>query len=336
MASVQLSDAIIPEVFLDYTANDSPEKTAFVESGIAVTNPVLEEQAKTGGNVIELPHWNDINSDDEPNLSDDSDDDAVPKKITSGKQIGRNAYLNQAWSTKDLVAELAGSDPMRRIRDRTDTYWTRQWQKRILASAQGVLADNIANSDSDMANVIAIEDGNNAAAANLIGRSAVTDAAFTLGDAFESTGIIALHSAVYQRLVEQDAIDFLKDSTGTLVIPSYLGKRVIVDDGMPVIAGGTSGLKYTSILFGAGAIGYGMGTPGVPVEVEREALKGQGGGQEVLVTRKSWLVHPSGFQFNSTSVAGESASLAELRNAANWTRVFDRKKIPMAFLISNG
>jgi len=97
MASVQLSDAIIPEVFLDYTANDSPEKTAFVESGIAVTNPVLEKQAKTGGNVVEVPHWNDINSNDEPNLSDDSDNDAVPKKITSGKQIARNAYLNQAW-----------------------------------------------------------------------------------------------------------------------------------------------------------------------------------------------------------------------------------------------
>ena len=45
MANVQLSDAIIPQVYLDYVANDSPEKTAFIEGGIAVTNPVLGQQA---------------------------------------------------------------------------------------------------------------------------------------------------------------------------------------------------------------------------------------------------------------------------------------------------
>ena len=69
MANTQLSDAVIPEVYLDYVANDSPEKTAFVESGIAVTNPVLQAQANSGGNVIEVPHWNDLDSAVEPTVS---------------------------------------------------------------------------------------------------------------------------------------------------------------------------------------------------------------------------------------------------------------------------
>jgi len=336
MADVQLADAIIPEVYLDYTANDSPEKTAFVESGIAVTNPVLQAQANNGGNVVELPHWNDLDSSVEPNIGDTDDVDAVPNKIGSGKQTGRNAYLNNGWAAKDLVGEIAGSDPMRRIRNRTDTYWTRQWQKRILATAEGVQAFNVANDGGDMVNDIASEDGNNATAGELIGRSAVVETAFTLGDNFGVTGIIAMHSAVYKRLVNLDDIDFVADSTGTLNIPSYLGKRVIVDDGMPVVAGGTSGFKYTTILFGAGAIGYGMGSPLVPVEVDRDPAKGLGAGLETLWERKTWLTHPSGFNFTSASVASVSATLAELATAANWTRVFDRKKVPLAYLVTNG
>ena len=251
MANTQLSDAIIPEVYLDYVANDSPEKTAFVEGGIAVTNPVLGQQANSGGNVVEIPHWNDLST-DEPNIGDTTDNDATPYKLTSGKQTARVAYLNNGWATKDLVGEIAGSDPMRRIRDRTDRYWMRSWQKRLLACAEGVQAGNVAANSSDMVNDIAIEDGSNATAANLIGRSAVVEAAFTLGDSFGNTGVIALHSAVYKRLVNLDDIDFVADSTGTLNIPSYLGKRVVVDDSMPVIAGGTSGFKYTTMLFGEG------------------------------------------------------------------------------------
>jgi len=335
MANTQLSDAIIPEVYLDYVANDSPEKTAFVEGGIAVTNPVLGQQANSGGNVVEIPHWNDLST-DEPNIGDTTDNDATPYKLTSGKQTARVAYLNNGWATKDLVGEIAGSDPMRRIRDRTDRYWMRSWQKRLLACAEGVQAGNVAANSSDMVNDIAIEDGANATAANLIGRSAVVEAAFTLGDSFGNTGVIALHSAVYKRLVNLDDIDFVADSTGTLNIPSYLGKRVVVDDSMPVIAGGTSGFKYTTMLFGEGAIGYGMGTPNVPVEVDRDPAKGVGSGLETLWERNTWLIHPSGYNFTSTAVASESPTLAELRDATNWTRVFDRKSIPLAFLVTNG
>jgi hypothetical protein len=212
----------------------------------------------------------------------------------------------------------------------------RNWQFRLLACAEGIQADNVANDSSDMVNDIAIEDGTSATAGNLIGRSAVVEAAFTLGDSFGQTGVIALHSAVYKRLVNLDDIDFVKDSTGTLDIPTYLGKRVVVDDSMPVIAGGTSGFKYTSILFGAGAFGYGEGSPAVPVEVDRDPAKGVGSGLETLWERKTWLIHPSGFNFTSASVASESATLAELRTASNWSRVFDRKSIPMAFLVTNG
>lgn len=344
MALVQLTDAIIPEVYLSYQTNDDPELTALFESGAAVRSPVLDEAANTAGSVTHIPFWKDIDPTDEPNYSDDTTNEATPDKLGSGEQIARVAYLNKGMSAADLVSELAGSDPMVRIRNRYSTYWQRQWQRRVIASLVGVLADNVANDAGDMVEDISIADGNAATAANLWSRTAFTNAAFTLGDRFQATNSIAVHSMVYKRMVDNDDIEFIPDSQGRLVIPTFMGRRVIVDDGMPVEAGGLSGFVYTSVLFQDGAIGHGSGSPRVPVEVERKAGGGNGGGIETLWERKTWISHPFGFAFTSSSVTGgaatavqgRSATLANLRLAANWNRVVERKNVPLAFLKTNG
>lgn len=337
MATTRLSDVVEPRVYAGYQAENSPEKTAFFESGVAVTNPALTEKANTGGRILDVPFWKDLDANAEPNYSTDNPADiADPQKIGTGTQIARIAYMNQGYSDADLTGEIAGSDPMQRIRNRFGTYWMKQWQRRVLACMTGLQADNVASNSGDMVLDISIEDGNNAAAGNLYSRAAFVQAAFTLGDMFDSVQAIAVHSVVYQNMVNAEDIDFIRDSQGNLLFPTYLGKRVIIDDGMPVVAGGTSGFKYTSMLFAPGAIGYGEGTPDTPFEIEREAAQANGGGIETLWERKTWLIHPAGFQFTSTTVAGESATLAELRDATNWTRVFERKNVPVAFLVTNG
>lgn len=340
--TTRLADVIIPEIYLDYQSVDSPEKTAFFESGVAVRSPLLDNAVTDGGRIVHVPFWKDLDATQEPNYStDDPAVDAVPNKVVAGEQVARLAHLNQGYSTTDLSGELAGSDPMQRIRNRFGTYWMRQWQRRALASLIGVMADNIANDSGDMVEDISIADGNNATASNLFSRSAFTEAAFTLGDMFESVGAIAVHSVVYKRMVDNDDIDFVEDSQGRLTIPTFLGRRVIVDDQMPVVAGGTSGFIYTSILMGPGVVGYGEGSPKVPVEVERDAKAANGGGVETIWERKSWLLHPFGFKFTSTTLTGgaataRSANLADLRLAANWDRVVERKNVPLAFLRTNG
>ncbi|MGI9573903.1 major capsid protein [Alloalcanivorax xenomutans] len=337
MASTLLSDVIIPEVYSDYQAENSPEKTAFFQSGVAVRNPMLDQKANSGGDMLNVPFWKDLDASAEPNYSTDNPADlATPQKVVADKQIARMAYLNQGYSSADLSGEIAGSDPIQRVRNRFGTYWMRQWQRRLIPALNGVLADNVANDGGDMVEDIAIEDGNNATDANLFSRTAFTGAAFTLGDMFESTSAIAVHSVVYKRMVDNNDVEFIPDSEGNLTIPTFLGRRIIVDDGMPVVAGATSGFKYTSVLFGEGAVGYGEGTPKMPVELQREANQGNGGGVETLWERKSWLIHPFGFAWQEASVAGESPTWAELATAANWNRVVARKNVPLAFLTTNG
>lgn len=81
---------------------------------------------------------------------------------------------------------------------------------------------------------------------------------------------------------------------------------------------------------------------------ERQARAGNGGGVETLWERKTWILHPFGYQFTGTDITNRantngrtgantgvdelSPLLADLRKAANWDRVVDRKNVPIAFL----
>lgn len=336
-----LADIFIPQVYATIQPNDSPETTAFSQSGVAVTNPILDAVAKSGASKVECPLWNDLDSSVAPNLSDTTDTRAIPGKVGTTSYEARNAFLNKAYGAADLAVEISGAtpgdgDPMTRIKNRFATYWAKQFQYRIIAACRGVLADNIANDAGDMVYNIALETTVGVGAGNKISANAVMGAVFTMGDRFDQMKAIAMHSIPYRNLVAQQLIAYIRDAAGTFLYSTYLGLRVIVDDGLPVIAGTTSGFKYVTIIFGAGAIGYGEGSPKVPVELERWASMGNGGGIENLWERKTWLIHPSGMDWLEASVAGESPTLAELRLADNWSRAIDRKNVNLAFLQTNG
>lgn len=335
--TTRLSDAVIPEVYLSYKTDESPEKSTFMESGVVVTSAELTASAATANVIDHTPFWKDLDADVEPNYStDDPDVKSSPGKVSSGQFATRTSYLNKSYSTMDLVAILAGSDPMQRIRNRFGAYWTRQWQRRLIAQSVGVMASNVANNSGDMVLNLAIETGNSATSANLFSRAAFTSACFTMGDRGEEIMAIAVHSVVYKRMIDNDDIDFIPDSKGNMSIPTYLGRRVIVDDMMPVVAGTTNGFKYTSVLFGGAAFGFGEATPAVPVEVWRDPAAGNGGGMDVIFERKTQIIHPFGFNWTETTVTGQSPTLANLRAAANYTRVTARKNVPLAFLVTNG
>ena len=265
----------------------------------------------------------------------------MPAKVTTGTQVARMASLNQGYSSADMTGELAGSDPMQQVRNRFGTYWMRQWQRRTIASLQGVIADNVANDDGDMVNNVAGATNADVATGTLFGREVFTAAAFTSGDHYDDYAVFAVHSVVAKRMVDNDDIDFLADSNGQLTIPSFLGRRLVVDDSLPMTAAaGTGGsdaaATYTSYLFGTGLIGYGERSPKVPVELDREAAQGNGAGIETLWERKSWVIHPFGTAFTNTTLTDGNATLAQLRLAANWDRVIDRKLIPLAAIVTNG
>lgn len=336
MATTRLSDIIDVTVFRDLPQIDGPEKTAFFDSGVVLRNGLLDELARSAGKTAELPFWNDLDASAEVNYTDDDPgNSATPQKVTQGEQIARKAFVNQGWQSADLASELAlGGTAMEAVRARTDRYFMRQWQRRLVAATNGVLADNVANDSGDMVVDVAEEAIASQTADTRFNRDVFTEAVYTLGDAASDLTAITVHSAVMTQMVKNDDITFIPDSQGNLTIPTYMGLRVIVDDGMTVTAGSTSGFKYTSVIYGPGAFGYGVGAPETPVEVEREAAQGNGGGIETLWVRNTWILHPFGFQQTGTP-SGESFTQAELAAATSFDRVLERKLVPMSFLITN-
>nr|WP_238938701.1 hypothetical protein [Pseudomonas typographi] len=102
-----------------------------------------------------------------------------------------------------------------------------------------------------------------------------------------------------------------------------------MDDGLTYSAG-----QYLSVFFGQGAFGYGVGTPHTPEELQRKPDGGNGGGAEVLWERKTYILQPAGFSWTGSNTLNQSPTATQYAAAANWTRVFDRKQVPFAAVIS--
>ncbi len=257
--------------------------------------------------------------------------DSSPLKLTTGQEVAIRHNRNQSWSSADLSGQLSGADPMSAIANRVAAYWARQEQRTTIATIQGIIADNIANDSGDMVKDVsttgAIADSNRFSA------EAFIDACQTLGDRQEDLAAIAVHSVIYTRMKKLNLIDFIPDSQGGDPIPTYQGRRVVVDDGMPVFT--DTNLKYSSYIFSAGVLAYGTGSPRVPTAVHRQELAGNGGGQEVLTQRRELILHPRGFKWLDASCAGQSPTNTELKAAANWDRVFERKLCRIVELRTN-
>jgi len=344
--ATRVGDVIVPEVFTPYMQNLTEEKSRLVQSGLLIRSQPLDTLLVGGGLTFQVPSWRDLDNDAERVSTDTSvpfaaADAAIPAgqarppnplKIGSLKEIAVRMNRNNSWSTTDLAAILAGSDPMNAIADRVAAYWVRRLQAAFIATWNGVIADNAANDSGDYANDIsggAFIDG-----VTNFSAEAFLDAAQTMGDSQEGLVAVAVHSVVYNRMQKNNLIDFIPDARGEINIPTFLGREVIVDDGLP-----RTGSVYDTWLFGSGATQLGVGTPPVATEVERKAGGGNGGGQDVLYSRVQWSIHPTGHAWIGTADEGGPANTgtanSDLDEAASWDRRYpERKQIKFARLVT--
>lgn len=316
-----------PELFLEYMEELSPEPAAFIESGIIRRDTELQNRI-TEGNLVSVPFFKPLSG----NSQNYDGSDIVVNDIQSGKQTGIVIGRANAWGSQDLAAELASKDPMRSIASKVTKYWQEEWQRTLILQMNGVFGS--ADFSTHVYNV-AIEDGNNATDANLMGADAIIDAAQqALGDNSRKVTAISVHSKVYSRMQKLNLIEFRPLGEQGTEVPFFLDKRVIVDDAHTVVAGTTSGFKYTSYLYAQDAIGTADGKVKVPVATERNELLS--GGREHLVNRQRRIYHLYGSHFNATSLAGISPTDAELSTGTNFNKVYEDKNIPVVQLITNG
>lgn len=339
MASTRISDVIVPAIFTSYVLNRTVATSALFRSGIVLPDPQIDALAKGANNLYSMPYWGDLSGTGRSNLG--NDDPAVKssaKKIGSGKDQARKHFRNNSWSTMDLTSKLAGSDPAAAIADQVGDYWAVDMQTSLIISLNGVIAANVAQNGGDMVLDVTIASGTagTPGASNKISSNVILGAKQTMGDAAAKLTAIVMHSVLHTNLQQQNLISFQPTNSQDIGWGTYLGYTVIVDDGCPVTLDAQSRPVYTSYLFGRGAIGYGEGNPQHPTAITRDETSGNGEGEEILFNRKHFILHPRGVKWTETSVAGLTPTDTELANAANWSRVYDRKNVRFVAIKTHG
>jgi hypothetical protein len=307
-----ISDVIVPEVFNPYVIERTAELSAFYQSGIIARTPALDVLASSGGKLVNMPFWEDLSGEDEV-LSDQTA--LIVDKITAGQDVAALLARGKAWSVNDLAKALSGDDPMAAIGDLVAAYWARRFQAILIKTLDGIFG----HEDTEM-NTNQHDISSNPAAKDddVISAKTAVDAIYKLGDNADKLTGFAMHSATVAKLTKDDLIETIPPSEGKPAVRTFLGKPVVVDDSLPNDNG-----VYTTYIFGAGAFGWGEGGAPVPVETARDALAGD----DILIHRRHFILHPRGVAFQDEVVTGATPSNTDLANYENWKRVYEPKNV---------
>jgi len=310
-----ISDVIVPAVFNPYVIQRTAELSAFYQSGIIARTPELDRLASSGGKLVNMPFWEDLTGDDEV-LSDSTA--LTVGKIKAKQDVAALLARGKAWSVNDLAKALSGDDPMAAIGDLVAEYWARRFQAILIKTLDGIFGDNATEMYTNKHDI-----SNGTGDAAVIDAKTAVDAIYKLGDNADKLTGFAMHSATVAKLTKDDLIETIPPSEGKPAVRTFLGKPVVVDDGLP-----NAGGVYTTYIFGAGAFGWGEGGAPVPVETARDALAGD----DILVHRRHFILHPRGVAFKNVNLSGNNGTNAtpsnnNLADPQNWERVYEPKNV---------
>jgi len=314
MSKTKISDVIVPEVFNPYVVEQTAKLSALFQSGIVQRNNELDRLAQTGGRLLNMPFWEDLDGNDEVLR----DDEALGVgKIEAGQDVAALLMRGKAWSVNDLAKALSGDDPMAAVADLVANYWARRMQVIVISTLKGVFAGTgMDGNELDIS-------GESGSDANICGETSI-DAVYKLGDAQDKLTGWLMHSAVVARLRKLDLIDYVQPSEVDAVMPTFQGKRVVVDDGLPTSGSGTDKI-FETYVFGEGAFGQGEGQAPVQTETDRDSLAGD----DILINRRHFILHPRGVKFKDEVVESNhpSPTNGNLENGDNWERVYEPKNV---------
>src|SRR5690349_6151081 len=313
MASTRLSNVIVPEIWNPYVVNRTMEVSNLFQSGIMAPVTELNGFQGQGGNVINMPFWQDLSGESEVLSATGTALSVNP--ITSGQDAAVVQFRGKAWGVNEVAAALAGSDPMNAIGDLVAAWWARDMQRILKAILTGVFS--AASMAANVHDISGVANGQGITGPGFL------DAFQRLGDASDGVSAIIMHSAVRTQLLKDDLIEFVPQSQGQAALPTFMGKRIIIDDGMTVTGSGATAV-YDTYIFGPGAIGYATGNDAniQLVETDRDSLAGE----DYLINRRVFVMHPRGVKFIGAATGGGPDNTV-LATGASWSRVYESKSI---------
>ena len=335
-----------PEAFGSYIDTlPNPNKDELIKSRVLVSDSRIKNllSSQTGSYYATLPIYGRIDGD---SLNYDGETDITATSMETFQQSIVAFGRAKAWMEQDFSFEItAGVDFMSEVAKQVASYWDDKDTATIMAVINGIFSMT-GEKNEEFVNKhtfdITGDVDNEVGVATL--NSAIQQAS---GDKRAKFSMVFMHSAVATNLENQNLLEYLKytDANGVqraLPLASWNGRLVIVDDGMPYDS--ETG-KYTTYVFGEGAIKYANLGAKVPYEMARDPKTN--GGNDTLYTRRRMCFAPYGISYTKASQATLSPTDAELAKGENWTlvnngkegenlKVIDHREIAIARIISLG
>jgi hypothetical protein len=317
MASTRLANIIVPAIWEPQVIERSAQLSELWTSGIVANVPELDGFINNGGNIINLPFWQDLGGRSE--LVSATGLQLAVNPIQAAQDAAAVFARGKAWGTNNLAAALSGGNPAAAIRDLVAGFWARDMDTTALLMLKGVFAStSMAGNLHDISGA--------AGDAARINASSFIDATQKLGDAKSRVTGIIMHSAVeaaFAKLPGQ--LDYVRISDAEPRVPFLQGKRVIVTDQLPTSGTGTD-MIFDTYMFGAGALGYANGN-GTNVTKAATAVD-ELADEEYIINRRHFVLHPRGVRFIGTTTAAGPDDTT-LQAGASWDRVYESKNVRM-------
>lgn len=293
-------------------------QSPFWLKGAFVTDEEVKAQLSIAKSptTVTVPNLVEIDYNLEANYSNTKYNDiAEPRELDFGAVKARIAFMNEVFGWSALRSELNAPNPEELIAQRANCYWAKQMEMRAIASAFGVY--NLAGKNSDIVQTSATAFDNNM----------YIDGVANLGD---MDGVMLVNPAIKASMQKTGLVNKVIDPlNNNLQFDTYDNKYLVVD----VKNKKTGKFQYTQLadgsflthIYGRGAITADSVANSRDMRTETSELRGNGGGYDVLVTRRNGIVHPNGYTWTDalpltggTDNKALSPSLMDLTKKENW------------------
>ena len=339
---VLLADIVKRNNFSAYVSEAIKERSAFIQSGAVVRNPLLD--SRTGGTRIQVPEFNPVSPTEEiingtATWGTSNGGYLTPQKIGSGTQIATICHRGFAYAVDDIAVLAAGEDPMGHIRDQLADAINKLNSTRLFYQLHGIFGTALSSNALDLGKA-----GTGATEANFLTAATVARGRSLLGERGEELDTIVVHPSVAYYLYQVGMLTFSTTalSTGTGIqwggggvgvtdrsVGQFAGMNVVVDSAVNSVAPGSSGHQkaFYCYLIKSGTILEGV-QQDLAIEAERNVLSKQ----DVISVDYHSTYHIMGTKWND---AADNPTNSNLGAKAKWALTYDADLIPMVQLTVN-
>jgi hypothetical protein len=312
IVNTKITDLVKDEKALDVAVNlILPAKNELVNSGLTVRGPEVDAVAGGGPRKASLQYLNPLGT-DEVNVSTDNIlDEGNIGSMSADEYMVLRHDLNYGWGFTDLTRMVTQYDAEGGIRAGIAQYWATQYMKVLtstLKGIKGVVGETAVTGAFDM--------------------GAIYDEAAKTGMLQDQFNVMMVSPALYAKLQGQEQNGFIPASKTNTRIAEFQGFNVLR----------TATLTADELVLGrTGAISFGEGVPAglLTTEIERRANAANGGGADILHSRRSFVVHPQGFSYKGNIPTKGTNVFTNLEAKASWELEVPIEQVGFRFMKFN-